>query len=244
MNLESTLHKFILPEIDNDTERTERLITMIDSLEDKQRLAFTGLIRKKSAFNSNLNTYAKMCQDHLTNTNQSEHQVLKSDEFMKYLSGQFPDKARTLNALRSFLNRKSDKDIKLLKTCIDLDRDYKRVCIAKTKLLSNLNEDQSAIVEIFQALLYRACPVLLNKTNVPQLLKLSKVTKGRRRSESTQRAVIAQELLKEISTTYPTMYTSYMKDIIAEIMNDNDSAGKISIKRMMNIYLPFFLFIS
>lgn len=49
--------------------------------------------------------------------------------------GHFPDKARTLNALRSFLNRESDKDIKLLKTCIDLDRDYKRVCVAKVIFL-------------------------------------------------------------------------------------------------------------
>lgn len=228
MNLESTLHKYILPEIDNDAERTERLINIIESLEDKQRLAFTGLVRKKNAFNTNMNIYAKMCQDHMNNTNQSEHEVLKSDEFMKYLAGHLPDKARTLNALRSFLNRKSEKDIKLLKTCIDLDRDYKRVNVAKTKLLASLNEDQSANVEIFQALLNRACPLLLNKTNVPQLLKLAKAAKGRRRNASTQRGIIAQELLKEISTTYPSMYNAYMKDIIEEIMNDNDSAGMIS----------------
>lgn len=87
----------------------------------------------------------------MENNNQSEHEVSKADEFMKYIAGKgeqregvfallifylkkkghFPDKARTLNALRSFLNRESDRDIKLLKTCIDLDRDYKRVLIAK-----------------------------------------------------------------------------------------------------------------
>lgn len=89
-----------------------------------------------------------------------------------------------------------------------------------------MNEDQSAIVEIFQALLNRSCPLILNKTNVPQLLKLSKTAKGRRRNASTQRGIIARELLKEISTTYPTMYTAYMKDILQEIMSDNDSACK------------------
>lgn len=97
-------------------------------------------------------------------------------------------------------------------------------------MLASLNEDQSAIVEIFQALLNRSCPLLLNKTNVPQLLKLSKTAKGRRRNALTQRGIIAQELLKEISTTYPTMYSAYMKDIIQEIMNDNDSAGIINCK--------------
>lgn len=46
----------------------------------------------------------------------------------------FSDKARTLNALRSFLNRENDKDIKLLRTAIDLNRTYKQVCIAKVNL--------------------------------------------------------------------------------------------------------------
>lgn len=99
-----------------------------------------------------------------------------------------------------------------------------------------MNEDQSANVEIFQALLNRSCPLILNKTNVPQLLKLSKAAKGRRRTASTQKAVIARELLKEISTTFPTMYSTYMKDILQEIMNDNDSNGKLETL----ILLPFF----
>ncbi|KAI8080901.1 armadillo-type protein [Thamnidium elegans] len=235
MNLESTIQKYILPELENDLERTERLITIVESLEEKQKLAFTALVRKQKLFNENMNKYVKLCQEQIENNNQSEHDVSKADEFMKYIAGHFLDKARTLNALRSFLNRESDRDIKLLKSCIDLDRDYKRVLVAKNKLLANLNEDQSAIVEIFQALLNRSCPLILNKSNVPQLLKLSKTAKGRRRTASTQRGTIARELLKEISTTYPTMYTTYMKDILQEIMSDNDNTSEESLEILAEI---------
>jgi hypothetical protein len=66
MSLESTLHKFILPQIDNDSDRTERLITVIESLQPKQKLAFTALIRKQKAFNENMNTYVKMCEDNVS----------------------------------------------------------------------------------------------------------------------------------------------------------------------------------
>jgi sister-chromatid-cohesion protein PDS5 len=88
-----------------------------------------------------------------------------------------------------------------------------------------LNDDHSAIVEIFSALLNRSCPTIINRSNVPQLLILSKESTGRRRVVSTQRAIIAQDLLKEVSTTYPTMYHTYMKDILNDIMEDNDSTA-------------------
>lgn len=65
MNLENTLQKYIFPELDNDVERTERLITIVESLEPKQRLAFTAVIRKQKSFNENMNQFVKLCEDHV-----------------------------------------------------------------------------------------------------------------------------------------------------------------------------------
>lgn len=95
--------------------------------------------------------------------------------------------------------------------------------------MSSLNDDQSANIEIFQAILNRACPLIINKNIVPHLLKLSRSTKGGRRSTPSQTSLIAQEILKEISITYPTMYATNMKDIIDEIMADNDATGKYPV---------------
>lgn len=98
-----------------------------------------------------------------------------------------------------------------------------------------MNDDQSAILEIFSALLNRSCPTILNKSSVPQLLILSKESTGRRNATSTPRAVVAQDLLKEVSTTYPTMYSSYMKDILQDIMDDNDSTADESLELLSEI---------
>ncbi|KAI9485716.1 MAG: armadillo-type protein [Benjaminiella poitrasii] len=235
MGLENTLLNHILPENENDAERTERLVTVYDSLQPKQRLAFTALIRRQKLFNENMHDYIKRCENALNNTNLSEHEVATSDEFMKYMTTRFADKARTLNALRSFLNSESERDVKTLKSAIDLDCNYKQVIAAKKKLLSNLNEDQTAIVDIFVALLNRACPLLLNKSNVSHLLKLTKSARGRRHTVSSQRAVAAQNILKEMSITYPSMYTSNMNDIINDIMSDNDSTADDSLKILSEI---------
>ncbi|KAI7902740.1 armadillo-type protein [Cokeromyces recurvatus] len=214
------LFSFLYLENENDVDRTERLVTIYDSLQSKQRLAFTALIRRQKLFNENMHDY---------------HEAATSDEFMKYMTMRFADKARTLNALRSFLNRENEKDLKILKTSIDLNCNYKQVLDAKKKLLDNLNEDQTAIVDIFEALLNRACPLILNKSNVPHLLKLAKSARGRRHTASSQRAVVAQSILKEMSITYPSMYTSNINDIMNEIMRDNDNTADESLEILSEI---------
>lgn len=92
----------------------------------------------------------------LNANNVSDHETEKSDQFMKYLASKvskydiqlyinllidfFPDKARTLNTLRSFNNRENSADVKLLKTAIGLERTYKQVYNAKVSpFFSNPN---------------------------------------------------------------------------------------------------------
>lgn len=99
-----------------------------------------------------------------------------------------------------------------------------------------MNNDQAAIVEIFQAILNRASPLIVNKSSVVHLLKIAKSNKGRRANVTTQRSLAAQKVLSDISTLYPSMYTNNLKDIINEIMDDNDSTG-------MCIAVNFFFYI-
>lgn len=66
MSLESTIQEYILPEIENDADRVERLITVVGSLSEKQRLAFIALVRKQKSFNENMQRYVKLCENHVS----------------------------------------------------------------------------------------------------------------------------------------------------------------------------------
>ncbi|KAI8992505.1 armadillo-type protein [Pilobolus umbonatus] len=223
MGLEKTLLKHILPFNDNDSERADRLVTVVESLQPPQRLAFTALVRKQKRFNDDFHKYADMVDNAIDNLNTVSSDIEKRDDFLKYVSAHLSDKARTLNALRSFLNRENERDIKLLQTAIDLQSDYKRVINAKNKLVANLNEDQAGLVEIFEALLNRACPIVINKTIIPHLMKIARAPRNRRQSVSP-RSVVAQEILKEISASYPVMYDTFMDDLLHSLLNDNNDA--------------------
>ncbi|KAI8988168.1 armadillo-type protein [Mycotypha africana] len=230
MNLEQTLNQYILSENENDQERAIRLVTVASSFQPRQKTAFTALIRKQKHFNTQLQNYVEMCRDYL-NDNDSEYSRGKLVQFMKYLADYFSDKARTFNALRSFLERKDKNALKLLGEAVDINRTYKQILTAKAKLLDHLDEDQLAIVEVFQAILNKACPLIINKSITAHLLTISRETTGRRHSVSTARAVVAQEILKEISVSYPSLMMNSVKTIMEEIMSDNDNISNVGLEQ-------------
>lgn len=63
MTLQDTLLAYIFPYDEDDQQRTERLVTVVESLEEKQKLAFTAIIRKQQRFNDDLQKYVRMCED-------------------------------------------------------------------------------------------------------------------------------------------------------------------------------------
>lgn len=63
MCLEETLLKYIFPYNEDDEKRTERIVTVVDSLTPKQRLAFTALIQKQKTFNQNMQQYLNICEN-------------------------------------------------------------------------------------------------------------------------------------------------------------------------------------
>lgn len=63
MSMERIINNYILPENENDSERAERLVTVVSALDERQKLAFTALVRKQQITNDNIQKYVKLCED-------------------------------------------------------------------------------------------------------------------------------------------------------------------------------------
>lgn len=61
--MEHIINNHILPENENDAERAGRLVTIVASLDEKQKLAFTALMRKQQSTNENIHRFVTLCQD-------------------------------------------------------------------------------------------------------------------------------------------------------------------------------------
>jgi sister-chromatid-cohesion protein PDS5 len=60
MALEDTLFAYIFPYNEDDQQRTERLITVLETLEQRQKLAFTAIVRKQKRFNDDMHKYLRI----------------------------------------------------------------------------------------------------------------------------------------------------------------------------------------
>lgn len=63
MNLEEALFAYIFPYNEDDEQRTDRLISVVETLEERQKLAFIALVRKQKRFNDDLQKFRQMCED-------------------------------------------------------------------------------------------------------------------------------------------------------------------------------------
>jgi hypothetical protein len=86
--------------------------------------------------------------------------------------------------------------------------------------LEELNETDGAVAEIFTAILNKASLTILNKSCIPELLRLTQSTRGRR-AASNQKATDAMYILRLISENHPIMYKSIQKDLTQNIVNGN-----------------------
>ncbi|KAI8379771.1 armadillo-type protein [Radiomyces spectabilis] len=221
--VESTMVSFILPENPDDEERTERLVTVFGHLEQRARVAFLALIRKQKIFSEVLRKFINVCEQSREDDEMDEDTERKSADLMNHISGQFADRARTINSLRRFMEIDDEEVLRLLKSSINPDSSYNRICNAKKSLLERLEQLSPALYEIFELILNRACPSLLNVECIPHLLKMLQSTRLRRSTSHNQPSKIAQDLLKEISATYPTMYQTYTQDLIKNVLSEHSS---------------------
>ncbi|KAG0164485.1 hypothetical protein DFQ30_009873 [Apophysomyces sp. BC1015] len=217
--LESTIIQYILPENTNDVERTERLVTVLASLENRAEVAFSALIQRHKTFMESMQQYVRTC---CPTDDMDVDSLAPADKegLMKHISESFAEKSRTLNCLRRITESEDDEITKLLDTSINPTVEYKRVVKAKRSLVSRLEQLSPAIAEVFELILNRASPLILNKSCIPHLHTILRNTRGRRRSSGHEPNFIAQEILKKISLSFPTMYQSNVQDLVKNILHE------------------------
>ncbi|OAD78951.1 hypothetical protein PHYBLDRAFT_76970 [Phycomyces blakesleeanus NRRL 1555(-)] len=220
--LENTILQYILPEETNDLKRTERLVTVVGSLSPRSKTAFKALIQKQKSFINDMQYFVDMCDAARDNTETDTATQRKTEELMKHISKQFADKSRTLNSLRRFVEAEDTDIVKLLRTCINPSQDYKRIYNAKKSLLKRLEQMSPAMSEIFELILNRACPIVLNKSNLPHLLKILRATRGRKNTSGEERRAIAQDLLKDTTSNYPNMFEKYAHELATNITKEEN----------------------
>ncbi|KAI8141303.1 armadillo-type protein [Fennellomyces sp. T-0311] len=227
--LESTVNQYILPYIESDKERTERLVLIIESLGSRSKSAFRAYIHKQRSCTVSVHRFIKACEisdqqmDMDEDAETSENHKLET--IVKHIAASFAESARLSSALKRFAEVQADRKtlLELLNTATNPNAEYKHIIEAKNSLAEELPEALPGAYEVLDTLLARACPIILNKTIIPHLFGMLEAPRTRRRAAQNPKAVVAQELLKEISTCFPIMYESHLYELVRCVLDDSNA---------------------
>ncbi|KAF7727823.1 hypothetical protein EC973_006936 [Apophysomyces ossiformis] len=218
--LESTLLRHIFPTNTDDIQRTDRLVTVIASLESRAERAFSSLIQRQKSFMEHMQHRLIGCCITKDDMDVDSATAIDKEALMKHMSGLFGEKSRTLSCFRRIAETEDNEISNLLEIIINPTSDYKRIIKSKQKLLARLEQLSPAIAEVFDLILNRAAPLILNKSSIPHLHKILRNTRGRRHYSGHEPNFIAQEILKKISTLFPAMYGANAQDLVKNILNE------------------------
>ncbi|KAI9305906.1 hypothetical protein BJ944DRAFT_160861 [Cunninghamella echinulata] len=199
--LENTIQQYIIPENTDDNERTERLVTVLKSLNHQATCAFLALLRR-------------------------EHAQDKIETLLRNISNHFGERARPriISCLRQMKEMDNIEVIRNLRACINVENEYKRILKARQTLLRHVELESPGSMEVCSWILNRINLLTINKSNVPYLYSMLRSTRGHRQSVAQSKSDAAQRLLKEMASCYPKMFILYNEEVIRNLTNESDDS--------------------
>lgn len=215
-SIDITLNKNIFVVNLDDTSRTIRLLTVINSLNDQGFNAFNAILKRQFTLSTYVGALGTFIREY--NGNNDEDPVLKQKIYgtIKWLSDAFAEPAKAEASLQIFAEKASDRACKLLTAVVSAESDYSTVQRLMKDLFAELRAfkvpNLPSVIHTFTILFYRACYSILNRSCITPIVEIT-------RDSSSKLHQTAQSFLKNISASQPTLMKSHVHDLVAAIEN-------------------------
>ncbi|ORX94611.1 ARM repeat-containing protein [Basidiobolus meristosporus CBS 931.73] len=218
--VEKAIHDDIFPANNDDEQRSERVLIVLGSLDEKARKAFLALISRQSVIIKEGLMYLDFCEKYNSgNADEKTENILH--QIIKRISDKFPDPTKAATHLSKFAKITDARLYKAFKEFLDIDADYKSIKKASGVFLKRLEQTSSSLLDTFSIFVRRASLTIVNKNLIPYLVRLIKSTSPEDLGDSSLGAV-AHGLLKDISTMFPMLYRTHVKDF-AKLLQEESS---------------------
>ncbi|KAI5958304.1 PDS5 [Candida theae] len=238
---ESLFEKLVPVSESNSAKRVDSLVRFYSTLNDKSKEAFTAILRRQSQIANGVENFLKIADEsHKANSLEKENNppsssdqlksnLVKLEKILNWLCASFPDEHNTYSCLERLFKLNRARFYHLIKTCISSESDLTTINRAFKELVNKLADPKNLkcddtisvtpvdMVYNTKLLILRGSPLLLNRSNVEQLILLSK-------SSSVQYFKIpANELLQLMSTISPAVFKHHVRALVELCMDDNEA---------------------
>jgi sister-chromatid-cohesion protein PDS5 len=207
-------------EADLDKLRAERQLVLVSSLEEKAKKVFFAKQGNQGPGANYLEHLLKVCEEYNGGVmDKGEKEIKKKLEgLINYYARTLPESARVIDDLWKFAKAHDRRAYALIRFCMDPASDYRRVFRSIKEFRKRVEDGPGeALLVTLMPLLYRVSLLCYNKSHVPAIIEFT-------RTDDKQLGATAHELLKEISTKHPKVFSTHVKDLCKTLENEAPTA--------------------
>ncbi|CAE7187718.1 hypothetical protein PTNB73_06752 [Pyrenophora teres f. teres] len=209
-------------EADLDKIRTERQLVLVNGLEEKAKKVFFAKQGNQGPGAKYMEHFLKLCEDYNGGvTDKGDKDVkTKLEGLITYYAKTLPDPTRVRDDLWKFAKAHDRRAYTLIRFAMDPASDYRRVFRSIKELRKRIEDGPgSSLLDTLIPLLYRVSLLCYNKSHVPAVIEYT-------RTDDKGLGATAHELLKEISTKHPKVFSTHVKDLCKTLESEAPTATK------------------
>ncbi|KAH9866567.1 hypothetical protein J1614_008257 [Plenodomus biglobosus] len=207
-------------EAELDRIRAERQLVLVNGLEEKAKKVFFAKQCNQVRAAEFMEYFLKSCEDYNGGV------VAKGDKDVKtklegliaYYAKTLPEPTRAREDLWKFAKSHDRRSYALIRFCKDPASEYRKVFRSIKELRKRIEDGPGAsLLDTLNPLLYRASLLCYNKSHVPAVIEFT-------RTNDKDLGATAHELLKEISTNHPKVFSTHVKDLCRTLESEAPTA--------------------
>jgi sister-chromatid-cohesion protein PDS5 len=207
-------------EADLDKLRAERQLILVNSLEEKAKKVFFAKQGNQGPGAKYMEHLLKYCEEYNGGVMEKGDTDTKKklEGLINYYARTLPDSSRVTDDLWKFAKAHDRRAYALIRFCMDPASDYRRVFRSIKEFRKRIEDGPGpSVLETLIPLLYRVSLLCYNKSHVPAIIEFT-------RTDNKQLGATAHELLKEISTKHPKVFSTHVKDLCKTLENEAPTA--------------------
>lgn len=218
----------IFPFNNDDTKRVERLLNILNDLDEKSFGSFMAFNKRQQQLSSVLSKFIEFCEEN-NGKELSDNKELgkKIDKTVTWLSVSLPDKFQPAENIKRFMKLNNRRLYYLLKQIISLNSNSSYDILTNSvKEFFNRIQDLkphgslSDFYQIWKVLVYRSSLNFFNNSNIELILKFNNETKFK---------TISQKLIDNISSVLPQAFENHIENLTS-------SYSLLNLKSLFNIF--------
>ncbi|KAF2736235.1 sister chromatid cohesion and DNA repair protein [Polyplosphaeria fusca] len=207
-------------EAELDKIRVERQLILVKGLEEKAKKVFFAKQGNQAGIVQYMEAFLQLCEDYNGGVKAGKETKTKLDGLINYYSKTLPDSTVAAADLWKFAETHDRRSYQLIRFCMAPDSDYRKVQKSIKELRKRIEDgpSSSTFLATLNPLLYRVSLLCYNKSHVPAVIDFS-------RSDEKGLGATAHEILKEMSTKHPKVFSTHVKDLCKALEQEAPTEG-------------------